>query len=201
MEMNAMSESNQDVELRPHLQLELHNFAQGLPEMGREELMLIAKETFETLLYMHQSSSAEISNSRRRGESKRGRGRRRIAIYVVRTATSRLAASPASLIADMPKEILGFQTQFNCLREQKRVELLLLDRLNSFQVDSAVVESVERRVEWLENVLNQVLMNAVKWSYEHGYKFHSEPGGARFWVESSPSPEGRQPAPTKGGVA
>lgn len=174
------------VELPPHLQLELHKFKQGLSEAGHEELVALASQTFESLLNLYQSANERVACWRRRRELTRSSFRRcRIVVYVFRTATSRLVALPRSLPQEeiVPREILAFQTQFNCLRERKRVELLLLDRLNAFQVDSAVVESVERNIEWLENALNQVLAQAVKWSYEHGYTFHSEPGGARFWVE------------------
>lgn len=179
-------EQNAVVELPPHLQLELHKFKQGLSEAGHEELIALASQTFEAYLNLHHSGSEKAAYWQRRRElMRRGIQHYWVAIYVVKSATSRLVALPRSLPQEeiVPREILAFQTQFNCLRERKRVELLLLDRLNAFQVDSAVVESVERSIEWLENALNQVLAQAVKWSYEHGYKFHSEPGGARFWVE------------------
>lgn len=182
------NDSNEVVELPPHLQLELHNFEQGLPAMGREELMLIAASVFESLLYFHH-----IHGSRKRTRKPRNGHRRRIAIYVHRSTTSPL----------VPKPIIDFQMQFSCLREQRRIELLVLERLRAIGAADCLLESTAKKAEWLESALNQILVKAVKWSYEHGYTFHSEPGGTRFWVESRLAADGKPPlaSSAKGGVA
>lgn len=185
-----MSKSIDGTELPPHFQLELIKFASDLPLQNPNALANLAIYAFWTFLDCKSRAAAEIKSlkSNLRTLRRLSTQGRQIKLIKVKLVVLRRSQTPTRKKRDerlVPAEIKGYELRFNSLREQIRIESLLLERVTQIGGLPCLLQSTEQKLAWLQTMLNDTLAKASVWCYENRYNLHSEfseAGVLQLWV-------------------